>query len=65
MMRYCAASHGAVGFVVSQDGDVRAIIGDRGVVVFWENMAVHRHPARRRSRISAAERGRQSEAGDE
>jgi len=38
MMRYCAAVPGSVGFVVSQDGDVRAVtqVGDQLVV--WENI---------------------------
>jgi hypothetical protein len=40
MLRYCAAHAGSVGFVVSQDGDVRAIThtGDR--VVLWDNVRI-------------------------
>lgn len=40
MMRYCFEVPGTLGFVVSQDGDIRAIIrhGDR--LVFWENVNV-------------------------
>jgi hypothetical protein len=38
MFRYCSAVPGSLGFVVSQDGDVRAItrVGNR--VIVWENM---------------------------
>jgi hypothetical protein len=38
MMRYCAAHPQSLGFVVSQDGDVHAMmaIGDR--LVYWENI---------------------------
>jgi hypothetical protein len=40
MMRYCNEHPGALGFVVSQDGDIRAVlrIGDR--LVLWENIEV-------------------------
>jgi hypothetical protein len=40
MLRYCAAHPKSVGFVVSQDGDVRAIThaGDR--VVIWDNIRI-------------------------
>lgn len=42
MMRYCAATPGAVGFVVSQDGEVRAttLIGDQ--VVLFEGLQLQR-----------------------
>jgi hypothetical protein len=36
MMRYCAHNPGSVGFVFSQDGDVRAMTEVRGRVVMWE-----------------------------
>lgn len=38
MMRYCAKHPGSVGFVISQDGDVRVmtLVGD--TVVVWENV---------------------------
>ena len=38
MMRYCAAVPGSVGFVVSQDGDVRAITCVDGDLIMWENI---------------------------
>lgn len=40
MLRYCAANPNSVGFVVSQDGDVRAItrLGNR--VVLWDNVRI-------------------------
>ena len=40
MLRYCAAHPSSIGFVVSQDGDVRAItnVGDR--VVLWDNVRI-------------------------
>jgi hypothetical protein len=41
MMRYCMAHPGSVGFVVSQDGEIRAItrVGKR--LIMWENLQVH------------------------
>lgn len=38
MMRYCHETPGSLGFVVSQDGDIRAMmrVGDR--LVLWENI---------------------------
>lgn len=38
MMRYCSQIPGSVGFVVSQDGDVRALTQVRGQLVMWENI---------------------------
>jgi hypothetical protein len=38
MMRYCSQVPGSVGFVVSQDGDVRALTQVRGQLVMWENI---------------------------
>lgn len=40
MLRYCATNPDSVGFVVSQDGDVRAItlVGNR--VVLWDNVRI-------------------------
>lgn len=38
MMRYCGKHPGSVGFVVSQDGDVRAITKVKEQVVVWENI---------------------------
>ena len=43
MMRYCFASPGSIGFVVSQDGDVRGMtrVGDQ--IVVWENIRLRGH----------------------
>jgi len=38
MMRYCASVPGSVGFVISQDGDVRVITKVAGRLVVWENI---------------------------
>jgi hypothetical protein len=38
MMRYCASHPGSIGFVISQDGDVRAITSDRGRVLLWDDI---------------------------
>ena len=40
MIRYCHERNGALGFVVSQDGDIQAMtrIGDK--LVLWENVDV-------------------------
>jgi sensor domain DACNV-containing protein len=38
MMRYCSKVDGSVGFVISQDGDVRALTRVRGQLVMWENI---------------------------
>jgi hypothetical protein len=41
MMRYCAAHKNSVGFVVSQDGEIRAMTRVAGRLVMWENLQVH------------------------
>lgn len=41
MIRYCASNEDSVGFVVSQDGDVRAITAVKNHVVVWENVRIH------------------------
>jgi hypothetical protein len=38
MMRYCYSNLGSVGFVISQDGDVRAIMRIGKKLVVWENV---------------------------
>jgi len=38
MMRYCYSNPGSIGFVVSQDGDVRAITRIGKKLVLWENV---------------------------
>ncbi len=40
MIRYCAAHPDSVGFVVSQDGDVRAITHVDDRVVLWDNIRI-------------------------
>lgn len=49
MMRYCDRHPGSIGFVISQDGDVRAMFKtDRGVVV-WDNIQLQEVDAEERS----------------
>jgi hypothetical protein len=40
MMRYCFAHPGSLGFVISQDGEIRAITKVGGKLVMWENLQV-------------------------
>jgi len=40
MMRYCFAHPGSVGFVVSQDGEVRALTRLRDRLIMWENLKI-------------------------
>jgi hypothetical protein len=40
MLRYCAANPESVGFVVSQDGDVRVVTHTSGRVVLWDNVRI-------------------------
>jgi len=42
MMRYCWAYPGSVGFVVSQDGDVRAVLRDGRRLLVWDNVRIQR-----------------------
>jgi hypothetical protein len=46
MMRYCAQTPGSVGFVISQDGDVRAITLVKGRLVMWESIGIHNYFSR-------------------
>jgi hypothetical protein len=43
MMRYCHAIPGSIGFVISQDGDVRAMLSQGDGVVMWENLKIQFH----------------------
>jgi len=43
MMRYCSAVPGSVGFVISQDGDVRAIAHARKRLIVWDNLKLQMH----------------------
>ncbi len=47
MMRYCSQVAGSVGFVISQDGDVRAMTQVRNKLVLWENIRLQRDFTRR------------------
>ena len=38
MFRYCAAHPGSVGFVISADGPVRAVLRHRDRVLMWDNV---------------------------
>jgi hypothetical protein len=38
MMRYCYSNPGSVGFIISQDGDVRAVTRLGSKLVLWENI---------------------------
>jgi hypothetical protein len=40
MIRYCAASPDSLGFVISQDGDIRAVTQVDGRVLVWDNIAL-------------------------
>jgi len=40
MMRYCDANRGSLGFVISQDGDIRATMKYQDRLVLWENINV-------------------------
>jgi DisA bacterial checkpoint controller nucleotide-binding len=39
MIRYCSAYPDSVGFVVSQDGNVRAVTHSGNCALLWENVA--------------------------
>jgi len=41
MMRYCATSPQSIGFVISQDGDIRAITNVGGTVLLWDDVRLH------------------------
>jgi hypothetical protein len=40
MLRYCAANPNSVGFIVSQDGDVRAAAQVGNKTVLWDNIQI-------------------------
>lgn len=57
MMRYCAKVPGSVGFVISQDGDVRVITMSDDRLILWDNVRLQlpefirrKKPRRRRMR---------------
>lgn len=41
MFRFCYTNPGTLGFVVSQDGDIRAVTNIKGKLVLFENVKVH------------------------
>ncbi|MGA3149913.1 MAG: hypothetical protein ABSF33_20940, partial [Acidimicrobiales bacterium] len=57
MMRYCASHPESIGFVVSQDGAVRAISAVDGEVTVWDNISLlfERRPIRRPQLIQTTE----------
>ncbi len=67
MMRYCAKFPGSVGFVISQDGDVRVMTGVNGRLVIWENIQLQLPKfvsrKRRRRRTGRRSRRRPRETG--
>ena len=42
MMRYCNANPGSVGFVISQDGDIRAMCRVEDYVLIWDGVRLQR-----------------------
>ena len=50
MMRHCGAHPGSVGFVISQDGDVRAMLKVKNDVVMWDNVKLRLDDFDRRRR---------------
>jgi hypothetical protein len=56
MMRYCAANPRSIGFVVSEDGDVRAVMRHQRKLVMWDNIqlqvAFDRDPEDKTARTS-------------
>jgi hypothetical protein len=43
MIRYCAHTPNSIGFVISQDGEVRIMTQVGGKVVMWENVKLQHH----------------------
>ncbi len=50
-MRYCSKIADSVGFVISQDGDVRVMTQVRGKLVVWENLRLQLHDFIRRTKL--------------
>jgi hypothetical protein len=66
MMRYCFHVPGSIGFIISQDGDVRAVARVGGDMVMWENIRLqmdafvrqrrrHKRPPRPETKSHAAD----------
>jgi hypothetical protein len=43
MMRYCTYIPGSIGFLISQDGDVRVMTQVGGKLVVWDNIKLQQH----------------------
>jgi hypothetical protein len=57
MMRYCWTHPGTVGFVVSQDGHIRAIARVRSRLILWENIMVQQIWDRYIKRVRSSSKG--------
>jgi hypothetical protein len=55
MLRYCAANPNSVGFVVSQDGNVRAVTAPGNRVLLWDNVRIQSFRQARLSRFDSLE----------
>ncbi len=64
MMRYCAKFPGSVGFVISQDGDVRVMTHINGRLLVWENLQLQlpKFVTRKRRRRSGRRRNKRRDA---
>jgi hypothetical protein len=60
MMRFCQLHPASVGFVVSHDGDIRAITREPEGVVLWDNIKVHRLWEHKRETVPAKEKRKQT-----
>jgi len=40
MLRYCAANPNSIGFIISQDGDVRAAAQVNQKAILWDNIQI-------------------------
>ncbi len=66
MMRYCAKYPGSVGFVISQDGDVRVMTNVDGRLIVWENIQLQlpKFVSRRKPRGRRGKRLRRRRPGE-
>lgn len=48
MFSYCWSNNGSIGFVVSQDGDIRAIKRENDKLIMWENIKVQQYTRSRK-----------------
>jgi hypothetical protein len=63
MMRYCAKFPASVGFVISQDGDVRVMTDINGRLLVWENLQLQlpKFVTRMRGRRGGRRRNKRSD----